>query len=82
LELSTGWIDAQTIEEGTGGRRPGKPKEEAFLQEQNHRVVEEKGNLLGSAIILGIDVVVVVVVDSTGIVGCAAVDSSCLLFLP
>jgi hypothetical protein len=82
LELSTGWIDAQTIEEGIGGRRPRKPKEEAFLQEQNHRVVEEKGNLLGSAKIIGIDVVVVVVVDSTGIFCCAAADSSCLLFLP
>jgi hypothetical protein len=41
-------MDIQTAEEGIEDMFPGKPKEEASLQAQNHKVEEGKGSHLGS----------------------------------
>jgi hypothetical protein len=75
---STGLSENQTVEEGIGGKHPGKPKVEASHQEQTHKAMVGKENHSDSARNPG--TVVAVVENSAEIAGFAAVCSNYLLF--
>jgi hypothetical protein len=51
-------MDIQTAEEGIEGMHPGRPKGEASLQAQSHKVEEGKGSYLDSVGSLGTAAVV------------------------